>query len=76
MNNDIDIDTSILIDSRQELSQIRNQFGDINIQMIKMISTAKNTLEGNQMDLAEKQLLNRLIKLKILFHLLMKLLGF
>lgn len=54
MNNDIDIDTSILIDSRQELSQIRNQFGDINIQMIKMISTAKNTLEGNQMDLAEK----------------------
>ncbi len=51
---DIDNDTSILIEKRQILSQKRNQFGDVNMQMLNMISTAKRTLEGNQMNLAEK----------------------
>ena len=61
---DIDNDTSILIENRQILSQKRNQFGDINMQMFNMISTAKTTLEGNQMNLAEKTTFDSINQIK------------
>lgn len=61
---DIDNDTSILIENRQILSQKRNQFGDVNMQMLNMISTAKKTLEGNQMNLAEKTTFDSINQIK------------
>ena len=51
---DIYNDTDTLQDILNKLIISKSQFGDINIQMIRMIKNASEKLEGRQMDLAKK----------------------